>query len=745
MISFTRCARVRNVRALAAVLACAAMVPSGPAQAQATAPLQQVINHVNIDSGIVRNTLGKRDVAYTTQISVKNATWLCLLFESADLGAAPHGGTPTILKITSALDGGVQIMNAVNLKQWQDSSAYFNGDTITLQIIADPDAATSHIVIKEVVSGIQDDGGIATLCGADNRVLSTDPRVARIVPVGCTAWLISDANHEFLTAGHCAGSGLATIEFNVPPSSGSGSLMHPGPQDQYAVDPASVQFHNGGLGNDWTYFGCFPNSNTGLTAYQAQGDFYILAPSAPPVNGQLMRITGYGTDTTPPQNNQVQQTSDGPYFSSSGTVIEYQTDTMPGNSGSPVQDESTNMSIGIHTNGGCTGSGGSNSGTAIQNAGLQNALANPQGVCIPAPNLMFTYPNGLPANINPSGASIQVVVSGANGDTPQPGTGTLYYNIGAGYIALNMAMGSPNVYTANFPAIPCGTIVKFYFSAADTTNTIVNDPFSAPAITYSAISALGTNLLLYDNIEGSTITWSKVNDPSLTGGAWVQVDPNGTTNGSIQAAPENDNTPAPGTRCFVTENGTVGGPPNAADVDGGPAHLLSPAVNLSGTDALISYAQWFYSSGTGDTLTVSVSNDNGASWTPVATVTGTNNGSNTAWQTASFRVSDFVTPSAQVRVRFSAVDNPPDNIVEAGIDDFRVTQLTCPAACPADINHSGAVNVDDLLAVINGWGPCPAPPTSCPADIAPAGPPQGNGQVNVDDLLAVINGWGPCP
>ena len=67
------------------------------------------------------------------------------------------------------------------------------------------------------------------------------------------------------------------------------------------------------------------------------------------------------------------------------------------------------------------------------------------------------------------------------------------------------------------------------------------------------------------------------------------------------------------------------------------------------------------------------------------------------------------------------------------------------AACAADIAPpagDGTVNVDDLLAVINGWGPCPAPPMACPADIAPSG---GSGTVNVDDLLAVINAWGPCP
>jgi hypothetical protein len=57
--------------------------------------------------------------------------------------------------------------------------------------------------------------------------------------------------------------------------------------------------------------------------------------------------------------------------------------------------------------------------------------------------------------------------------------------------------------------------------------------------------------------------------------------------------------------------------------------------------------------------------------------------------------------------------------------------------CPADIAPPGGnnvVNVDDLLLVINSWGPC----AGCPADII------GNDIVNVDDLLAVINAWGPC-
>jgi probable HAF family extracellular repeat protein len=53
-----------------------------------------------------------------------------------------------------------------------------------------------------------------------------------------------------------------------------------------------------------------------------------------------------------------------------------------------------------------------------------------------------------------------------------------------------------------------------------------------------------------------------------------------------------------------------------------------------------------------------------------------------------------------------------------------------------DVNGDFAINVDDLLAVITAWGPCPPAPASCIADF------DGDGAVDVDDLLAVIVNWG---
>jgi len=73
---------------------------------------------------------------------------------------------------------------------------------------------------------------------------------------------------------------------------------------------------------------------------------------------------------------------------------------------------------------------------------------------------------------------------------------------------------------------------------------------------------------------------------------------------------------------------------------------------------------------------VEVSNDNGATWRRVKTVTFT--GTENRWVQHSFRVSDYVAPTAQMRVRFGTSDNPNDSIVEAGVDHFVVRQIVCP-------------------------------------------------------------------
>jgi hypothetical protein len=53
---------------------------------------------------------------------------------------------------------------------------------------------------------------------------------------------------------------------------------------------------------------------------------------------------------------------------------------------------------------------------------------------------------------------------------------------------------------------------------------------------------------------------------------------------------------------------------------------------------------------------------------------------------------------------------------------------------PGDQNNDGSVNIDDLLIVINSWGPCPC-------DEPCFGDTNDTRSVDVDDLLLIINNW----
>lgn len=343
-------------------------------------PIPQTTVELGIDSGPAANTGTRAETVIALHVAVPGAPWLRLSFGDVQLAGDPRLGTGATLRITSLLDGYHQVLDARTLEQWHDTSAYFNGDLLLVEVIALPGTGTSRVVVDHAVAGLlPPPESQRTVCGSDDRVLSSDPRSARLLPVGCTGFLIDDDCGCFATAGHCM-SGNSVVQFNVPLSSSGGTLNNPPPEDQYSVDFASRQSTFGGLGNDWGYYGVFPNSNTGLTPLQAQGQVFTFVPPPAFNPSHDIRITGYGLDSG--NRNQVQQTDAGPWFDVSGTILRYQTDTTGGNSGSPVIHEPTGSVIGIHTNGGCGSTGGSNSGTSRANAGLISALASPQGVCL---------------------------------------------------------------------------------------------------------------------------------------------------------------------------------------------------------------------------------------------------------------------------------------------------------------------------------------------------------------------------
>ena len=350
---------------------------------------------LDIDSGIIPAPTEGTEVVFSELITVPGAASIRLNFADVVLGGIPETGNAAYLLITSMQDGAVQFQNQIHVSQWQDTTAYFNGDSVLVELVSPANVGASRIRVTAAQVNFPDaDVFMESICGPDDdRVLSSDPRQGRLLPPGCTAWVFDDDRNCLGTAGHCVRSNMV-YQTNVPLSTSGGSAVSPGPEDQYAFDTSSLREQIGSTtpGNDWAYFGVFPNSNTGLTPVEANGgQFYTLVLSAPPVDqSQTIRITGYGSVSSPvsPTWNLVQKTHTGPYWANlSNYTLRYRPDTTGGNSGSPVFWEDQGVVIGVHGYAGCTRTdpNSANQGTAIDNPDWLAALANPGGVCAGPP------------------------------------------------------------------------------------------------------------------------------------------------------------------------------------------------------------------------------------------------------------------------------------------------------------------------------------------------------------------------
>lgn len=386
-----------------------------------TAPIPYHVETRQIRSG--QHTADSRDqnqVVFKTLVQSLDAPWLQIRFGSTNLGRNSY------LKLTALSNGATQQLDAATLALWHNHSATFKGDSVNIELYAAPEDNDVFFEVESLMVG-EWVGGVPlrssrpsvtqwepspsrqldtthyspdTVCGAtDERVASNDPAVGRIVPKGCTGWVIS--NGAFLTAGHCNDGNMTTIQFNVPASNADGTINPPeNPNDEYPIDGGSILSMNAGSGNDWAVFRVTRNTTTTLTPPLAYGYFYRGFLNQP----FTVRVTGYGVDgpapcfgesrqpgcsnPTPPQDatNQTQQTTTGPSLGRTGDHYEHQVDTEGGNSGSPVRHPDFWQAVAIHTHGFSSGTciTQSNGGTAFTNAALAAAINN-----FPGPNVRY--------------------------------------------------------------------------------------------------------------------------------------------------------------------------------------------------------------------------------------------------------------------------------------------------------------------------------------------------------------------
>jgi hypothetical protein len=177
--------------------------------------------------------------------------------------------------------------------------------------------------------------------------------VGMLLPIGCSGTMIS--NNQFITAGHCNIAVGNTVRFNNQVDAAG----NPRPTTDYTVDSV-VENKLGGL--DYSIATLRSNPTLG-DAGVAFG--WARVGKKDPASGDTLAIIGH--PAVMPKMIEA-----GTKFGFSGSSITYSDiDTLGGNSGSGILSAKLDAFVGVHTNGGCTTTGGSNSGVR-----LSSLLAN---------------------------------------------------------------------------------------------------------------------------------------------------------------------------------------------------------------------------------------------------------------------------------------------------------------------------------------------------------------------------------
>ncbi len=273
------------------------------------------------------------------------------------------------------------------------------------------------------------------------------------------------------------------------------------------------------------------------------------------------------------------------------------------------------------------------------------------------------------------------------------------------------ATGAGDVYEAFIPAKPAGRWVEYYLVAVDVESNRTTDPPGAPGETHAFF--VGTITTLFEDDFESTYGWrARVPGDGATSGLWTLADPIATGQElGRPVQPEFDHTPGDdAVLCYVTGNAPAGSPIGEADVDGGRTTLESPPLDLSGQpNARLTYHRWFSNSafaGSGsDEWVVSASPDGGATWIEIERL-----GENRRWwERVDRELSDMISLTSQVRLRFAASDDGGEDIVEAALDDVSVRAYQEPVTPIDPPPSTSAPGGARLVGVVpNPFGPSDA-------------------------------------
>lgn len=294
------------------------------------------------DSGGIANRSNLPGVKYQHIVRVEKSAWLRLHFKDVELEKGSY------LRVTSLLDQDVQILDAANLATWSNSTAYLNGDAVSVELIADAKTNRNRFSIFQLEQELRPDvaprgdNGQCGICGTtDDRVPSSETWACRLLPAGCTASVWNEYSC-LVSAGHCVGGGMV-VQFNVPDSQNNCAIVNPPVADQFPI--VTFDYSNNGVGDDWSVL--TPGSNgLGQLPYDRYGTFRPIS-SDPAMSGQTTEMFGYGVDLTCTRS-QTQQYASGPINNVFSNYFRYSVDLRGGNSGSSLIRDGEIIGIATH-------------------------------------------------------------------------------------------------------------------------------------------------------------------------------------------------------------------------------------------------------------------------------------------------------------------------------------------------------------------------------------------------------------
>ena len=377
---------------------------------------------------------------------------------------------------------------------------------------------------------------------------------------------------------------------------------------------------------------------------------------------------------------------------------------------STIQNDITLDYLTLDDDNGNLGDGSPNY-TAISNAFSVHGL-------LPPALALFTMslPNGGPTTIDPSGGTTMSVSIVPVSSQVLAGSEKLYCREGTSgaFTPYVMTSNGGTSYTATFPAAGCNTTVQYYIEAQSTGGSALVLPTTSPTTNYSTTSVLSSIVELLETFDGTTtgFTIGAAGD-SATAGLWIRSN----TASGCGATPAAYS----GAKAFLTGSGSCN------DVDNGRTTLLSPSFSGIGSDEVyVKFALYMSYNGatpTDDLLEAYLSNDGGVTWVLVGSyATGQ------AWNLKTINVKSFLTVSTDMKVKFIAQDNGTDNVVEAAIDSFSVTKITCFEALFGDLDGSGTRDSGDVALLLVDFGPC----SGCPGDL------DGSGEIDSGDTALLF-------